>query len=434
MLEGSKWSGAEWNEEAGAERAKAAAAEAEAAKGFKATALRSRDLNAIKPRPWIYGRELVRGFVSVLGSPGGTGKTAFVIAVALSIATGRSLLSCLKTIDTYKTVHKSGAVWLYNLEDPADEMDRRLAAALKHYAIDFEAVADCVYVDSGRDRPLVVTHRMAGGGLAKAPVVDALVAELKRRGVTLLVVDPFVQSHSAEENRNEEMNTVMAAWGQVASDAQCAVWLVHHFRKGGQGGDSEAFRGAAAIQGAARTMSTLSTMSAEDASKLGIEEGERWQYIRRNNAKANMAPRPSDAEWYRLASVSLDNGDEDYPQGDHVQVVEAWSPPSPWDGIPWSLIVRMLDKIEAGPGDGEYYAKAKQSKDRWAGNVVMTVAQRQEGQAQTIIDAWHKSGVLTDDTYKSPARKNAESACVRVDRNKVSEMRWSVSGEDEGAD
>jgi len=423
-----EWDAAEY------ERLRAAEVAANAKpKDFTATALRTRNLSAIKPRPWIYGRELVRGFVSVLGSPGGTGKTAFVVAVALSIATGRSLLSMLKTVDIYKAVHKSGPVWLYNLEDPADEMDRRIAAALKHYGVDFEDVADCVYVDSGRDRPLVVTRRLLDGTLVKTPVVDALVKELKDRDIRLLVIDPFVQSHTAEENRNEEMNMVMAAWGQVANDANCAVWLIHHFRKGGQSGDAESFRGAAAIQGAARVMSTLSTMSAEEASKLGVEDGDRWQYIRRDNAKANMAPRSSDAEWYRLASVSLENGDDEYPLGDSVQVAETWAPPSPWDGIPWALIVRMLDKIDAGPEPGEFYAFAKQA-NHWCGNVVMQTAQRQEGQAATIVKAWLDNGVLVKSTYKSPARKNADSACVRVDRSKVAEMRRAIYGEDEGAD
>lgn len=401
---------------------------------FPATTLRSRDLSAIKPRPWIYGRELVRGFVSVLGSPGGTGKTAFVIAVALSVATNRPLLAVSKAPEVYKAIHKAGPVWLYNLEDPADEMDRRIAAAIKHYGIDFDDVADVVYVDSGRDRPLVVTQRMLDGTLIRTPLVDELVKELKARGITLLVIDPFVQSHTAEENRNEEMNFVMAQWGQVANDAQCAVWLIHHFRKGGQSGDAESFRGAAAIQGAARVMSTLSTMSAEEAGKLGVDDGDRWQYVRRDNAKANMAPRPTEAEWYRLASVPLENGDDEYPNGDSVQVVEAWAPPSPWDGIPWSLIVRMLDKIEEGPESNERYAAAKQSKDRWAGNVVMQIAQRQEGQAGVIIKAWLDNGVLEAGTYKSPARKHADTACVSVNASKVAEMRRAILGADHDAD
>ena len=393
-----------------------------------ATPLRKRDLKNIPPRQWLYGRELVQGFVSVLGSPGGTGKTAYVVTVALSVVLGRSLLSAdPRRPDPHKAVYKRCRAWIYNLEDPADEMDRRILAAMMHYKIDFEDIADDIFTDSGRDRPLVVTRRIEGA-LVRAPIIDALVEELLERGIKLLIIDPFVQSHTGEENRNEEMNLVMAAWGEVAARTGCAIWLVHHFRKGGQSGDAESFRGAAAIQGAARVMSTLATMSLEDAGKLGVEDQDRWQYVRRDNAKANMAPKPTEAEWCKLVSVNLGNGTEEYPQGDAVQVVEVWSPPSPWDGIPWSLIVRMLGDIEEGPSPGEFYAAAKQSKDRWAGNVVMARAGRTEGQAAIIIKAWTDNGVLESGSYKSPSRKNAETACVRVIPDKVQEMKRLIEG------
>src|SRR6185312_13947725 len=161
--------------------------------------------------------------------------------------------------------------WFYNLEDPSDELRRRMKALLIHHQVEYEKIADVIFMDSGRDRPLIITKRDERGTIIAHPVVRDLVAELLRRGIVLLVVDPFVQSHTAEENRNEEMNAVMSLWSQVAHLANCAVWLIHHFRKGGQGGDSDSFRGAASIQGAARVMSTLSAMTPEEASKLGVE-------------------------------------------------------------------------------------------------------------------------------------------------------------------
>lgn len=393
-----------------------------------ATPLRLRDLDAIPPRRWLYGRELVRGYVSVLGSPGGTGKTAFVVAVACSLVTGRALLADDPTKPgPFKHVHKPSRVWLYNLEDPADEMLRRIKATLLHYKISVDDVADAMFMDSGRDRPLVIAKRIENA-LVAMPLVDDLVEEIKRRQIDVFVVDPFVQSHQAEENRNEEMNLVMALWGLVAHRANCSVWLIHHFRKGGQSGDAESFRGAAAIQGAARVMSTLATMSAEEASKLGIDDGERWQYVRRDNAKANMAPRAAEADWMRLVSVALDNGDDEYPEGDLVQAIAYWAPPSPWDGIDWRLIADMLEKLQAGPSEGEQYAEGKQSGDRWAGRVVMQVAGRTEGQAASIIAAWIANGVLVKSEYKSPGRKGAKAAGLVVDAHKVAEMRRAISG------
>jgi RecA-family ATPase len=178
-------------------------------------------------------------------------------------------------------------VWIFNLEDPMEEMRRRIKAALQHHGIDKSSIEHSLFIDSGRDTPLVIANR-SDGALIVSPILEPLVAEIIARGISVLIVDPFVQSHEAVENRNEEMNFVMALWGQVAHKANCAVWLVHHFRKGGKTGESESARGAVAIQGAARSMFTVGTMTVEEAGKLGIDENAKWQYIRHDNAKIRL--------------------------------------------------------------------------------------------------------------------------------------------------
>jgi hypothetical protein len=395
---------------------------------FQASALADMDIDSIRPRRWLYGRELLKGFVSALGSMGGVGKTAYTMVVGLSVVTDRSLFHPgLGRAPAALRVHKSGAVWFYNLEDPQEELLRRVKAALMHHRVSFDEVKDRVYIDSGRDRPLIIASRNEKGDIIATPVVDQLVAELKRRGITLLVVDPFVNSHGAEENRNEEMNIVMRLWAQVANDADCAVWLIHHFRKGGQGGDGESFRGAGAIQGAARSMSTLSPMSPEEAKKLGIADDERRQYVRLDNAKANMAPGASSADWYKLVGVNIGNADSEYPDGDSVHTLEPWNPPSPFDGVPWTDVVGILDRIEAGPGEGERYAFTRQSKDRWAGNIVQEVTCKSPEQAVAILRAWKEAGVLEEGQYNSPRQKGSLTGCVSVNKTKLTEMRSMVS-------
>lgn len=394
-----------------------------------ATSLALLDLDNIPPRRWIYGRELVRNYVSVLAGPGGAGKTAYTMAAGVSIASGIPLLAPpgVDKVPTQCVVHKPGSVWFFNLEDPMEEMRRRIKATLQHHKIPVPSVADRIFIDSGRDKELIIAVRNRQGELVASPIVDPLVDELKARGISVLIVDPFVQSHAAEENRNEEMNLVMALWGRVATRADCAVWLVHHFRKGGKGGDAESIRGAGAIQGAARSMFTVSAMTTEEAGKLGVEEENRWQYIRHDNAKQNMAPPAGVADWYRLASVSLNNGDDEYPEGDFVQAVESWAPPSPWDGLPWTMIERILVKIDQGPGDGEFYALGKQSKDRWAGRVIMDDACKTDGQSATILKAWKDSGLVEDGQYQSPKQKGGTTGCIRVNQSKLSEMRQTFS-------
>ena len=397
---------------------------------FPATPFRTPDPAAIPPRRWLYGKELIRGFVSVLGSPGGTGKTAYTIGVGLSVATGRPLLA--GTTQSHQArVHTPGNVWFYNLEDPLEEMERRIAAALLHYRIPPAEIAGKLFADSGRDRPLIIAGRDQRGNLLASPIAPALVAELRRRAVKLLIVDPFVQSHSAEENRNEEMNSVMALWGQVSHQADVSLWLAHHFRKGGTNGDGESFRGAGAIQGAARVMTTLGTMTAEEADKLGVEEDQRRQFIRLDSAKSNMAVQPDRATWLRLVSVNLGNGTDEYPDGDSVQVIEPWAPPSPWDGMPWEIVLGLLKKLEDGPEPGERYALAKQAGSRWAGKVVIDIAGKTEKRASAMLKAWKENGVLEEKEYMSNQKKKVVSG-LEVNQVKVSEMRRLGAVENRG--
>ena len=52
--------------------------------GVSATPFRWRTPDSVPLRPWVYGRQLLRGTVSVLIAPGATGKTAMLIGTALA--------------------------------------------------------------------------------------------------------------------------------------------------------------------------------------------------------------------------------------------------------------------------------------------------------------------------------------------------------------
>jgi hypothetical protein len=90
------------------------------------------------------------------------------------------------------------------------------------------------------------------------------------------------------------------------------------------------------------------------------------------------------------------------------------------------MIVRILDKVDAGPGNGEFYSLAPQAKDRWAGRVIVDEAARTDDQAKQILKDWKKNGVLVESEYASPRFKGTMTGCVRVDRAKVEEMRRNV--------
>lgn len=394
-----------------------AAAQAVDAEPFEATPLNWDHVLSVPPREWIYSWFLIRKFISVLGAPGGTGKTAYTFVVALAIATGQELLG--------EKVHEPGNVWLYNLEDPRDELERRLRAAAQHHGVEGSEIMDRLFLDCGRERPLVIAKATRDGGMVASPIVKLVIDEIKRRNISVLMVDPFVRSHRLEENVNEQIDFAAALWAQVAEQANCSVLLVHHFRKGGTSGDASAFRGASALIDASRAAMSLAPMSDDEAKRFGIEPEDRPQFIRLDSAKANLAPPPEQATWMRLTSVDIDNATAGRPS-DHVQTVARWEPPSAWEGMPMSMVVRILDKIDAGPGNGEFYSGSPQAKDRWAGNVLMEDACKTAAQAKTILKSWVENGVLETGQYASPKQNSAQAGCVRCNKAKVSEMRQSI--------
>lgn len=378
---------------------------------------------AVPPREWVYGHFLIKRFISVLGAPGGTGKTAYAFAVGLCIATGVEFLG--------EPVHEPGNIWIYNLEDPKDELYRRFNAAVRRYGVSRSEIEGRVFLDSGRDRELVIAKSTRDGGIVVSPVVKQVIAEIKARNIKVMIVDPFVRSHRLEENVNEQIDFAAALWGQVADLAGCAILLLHHFRKGGMSGDAAAFRGASALVDAARSAISLSPMSADEAEKLGVSVEDQWQFVRVDNAKLNLAPPPSAALWFKLVGNDLDNQTTVRP-ADRVQTVERWNAPATWDDMPWPLIIRVLDAIEAGCGEGEYYSLAPQAKERWAGSVLVE-AGKGAGQAKAILRAWHESGVLEEGQYLSSRAKRL-IGCVRVNQAKVSEMRRAASAPNRAAD
>lgn len=379
-------------------------------KTFPATPFDAAEITDLAPRQWVYGHFLIERFLSVLGAPGGTGKTAYAITVALAVALDQPFLG--------ETVHKAGNVWIYNLEDPRDEILRRVYAACLQNKIDPRALHGKLYLDSGRDRQLVVAHRDKEGRVVALPVVEPLIEELKKRKIRLLTVDPFVKSHQLEENRNEQIDFAATLWNQVAERANCAIQLVHHFRKGAIPGEADAFRGASALIDAARSAVALSVMSEKEADRLGVDNDKRRFHIRADNAKLNLAPPPSEAVWLRLENVDL-------PNGDKVQAVARWEPPTPWGDMPMSLIVQVLDVIAAGRPNGDLWSPRKEAKDGWAGSVLVDKAAVTEGQAAEILRQWTDNKLLIVTDFENTKRMPRKG--FTVDLTKIAEMRQQIS-------
>ena len=337
------------------------------------------DTKAIPPREWVHGTHYIRKFISVTVAPGGTGKTAITLADAVAMASGKPILGIKSEPRT---------VWVWNLEDPYEELQRRIAAICQHHEVTQEDLGERLLVNSGRDEPLVIAEQI-GGINTLTPAADALTAHIKELGVDVVIVDPFVSSHHLSENDNKAIDLVVKRWGKVADEANCSIELVHHVRKGGAGQEqtvSDA-RGASSLVDAARHVRRLQRMTADEARKAGIEEAEFWRFTREGDSKDNLAPPNTDSTWRQMVSVEL-------PNGDNVGVAEPWKWPDPFTDISAADLLRVQRLI----GEGEYRENSR-SKD-WAGSVVADVLDQDVSdpyvrtKIKGVIDTWVKNGAL----------------------------------------
>ena len=345
-----------------------------------ATPFQWRDAAEIPRREWLYGKHLLRKFVSVDVATGGVGKSSLKIGEALALSSGRDLYA--------KGIHEGPCtVWMWNLEDPHDEIERRIHATAERFKLNPNDIGNRLYVDSGRDQPLVIATEGPDGAVIQRPVVDALIAEMLERKVDVLIVDPFISSHAVSENDNNAIDIVAREWNVVAERTGAAINLVHHVRKqNGMEATADSARGASALIGKARSVLVYNRMTADEAASLGVDEADRRFFFRVDNDKANLAP-PDATDWYRMNNVDL-------PNGDSVGVACAWTPPDAFDGI----TRQHLMQVQRGIADGKWRENA-QSK-AWAGHVVASVLdldasdKKAKRRISQVLRRWIAEGVL----------------------------------------
>lgn len=343
------------------------------------------DPATIPPRAWLYGRHLIRKFVSATIAPGGVGKSTLVVADAIAMASGRNLVG--------QDVYSPLRVWLWNGEDPAQELQARVIAAMLHHRVRPDEIAGRLLLDSGRDTPIKIGHASANGPQIATPVIESLTAAIRDRQIDVLIADPFVSLHTLPENDNGAMDAAVKAFAQVADRTGCAIDLVHHTRKSnGADADIDSARGGSAIAGAVRAARALNVMSKEAAEGFGVEERDRRTYVRIDDAKANLAP-AGDARWFHLASQPLGNATNDREQ-DFIAVAEPWTPPDAFDG----LSRRDLYNVQVAV-DGKQLRESIQSP-QWVGHTVAQVlslnsdAKSDKSKIKTLLRTWIANGAL----------------------------------------
>lgn len=370
---------------------------------IEATPFVWRDPADIPARQWLYGRHLIRKFLSLDIAAGGIGKSSLKVVEALAMTTGQALIG--------KEVHGGPlSVWLYNLEDPDEETERRIHAAAIHYHIDPRQVGGRLYVNSGREQPLVIAEETETGARIMRPVVDALIEAMQARKIDVLVIDPFVSSHMVSENDNRAIDMVAKEWSRIADICNCSINLVHHVRKSnGTEVSSESSRGAVSLVGAARSVIVYNRMTKEEGERAGIAPEQVGFHFRTQSDKANLAP-PEAADWHRMNNVSLANGDQ-------VGVACPWRWPDAFEGVS----TYHLKEVQKRVAEGQWRADIR-ARDRWVGHVIADVCgidiDDHAGRIKDILKEWLRSDMLRqvekEDQHRKP-RQFVEVGIWHVD-------------------
>lgn len=257
----------------------------------------------LPPRPWIYGHQLLRGSVSMIIAPGGSGKTALATGMTLSLLTGRDFMGS-------KVWGGPKKVWIWNLEDSVEELSRGIQAAATYWQITEADVHGNLFLScalSGDQLKLVTSTN--GGPKANTELAVGIVNQLVDKGIDVLFIDPFVSSHDVNENDNKSMDLVVKTWADIAVTANCSIVLLHHTNKGFGQVNENSSRGASSVVNAARSVMTINPVSKTEGDAFGIDEGEIADYIKLHDHKNNRISACRSSTYMKFESVMIETSD-----------------------------------------------------------------------------------------------------------------------------
>jgi hypothetical protein len=193
--------------------------------------LRGAQLEAVKQPEWIVHDLLRKTVLTLLAGPPRQGKSLTAEALSIHLATG-------KDFGLFK-IDKPRRVAYFSAEDGPELTGPRLMALSR--GLGFAHIPEeCAY-------------------FFKAFKIDepsgnkAIRKRVKFAQAEVVVFDVLLNFHSADENDNGAMATVMQHFIALARELEIAVMLLHHHRKSsGQGDEGDAIdksRGASAISG-----------------------------------------------------------------------------------------------------------------------------------------------------------------------------------------
>ncbi len=202
------------------------------------------------PLRWLLTDLFLVGAAGILGGAPKVGKSFFALELAVAVASGRPALGRFAVV-------APGPVLLLAAEDPPAVVVQRLAALATAREAALATLPIAVIVEPGLRLP---------EGL------DRLAATVGQQQARLLILDPLIRVHRADENSAGEMAAILDGVRALARATDCAVLLVHHTRKAAAGGVAgHALRGSSDLHAFGDTNLYLRRVASDGPLELRIE-------------------------------------------------------------------------------------------------------------------------------------------------------------------
>lgn len=225
---------------------------------------------------------MLAGTVGAVVSPGGAGKSMYIVQAATAIAGGADLLELGMAM---------GRVVYLPAEDPRIALHHRFNALSKHWN---KEQRDCV-------RRNFELYSLLGlePDLFSSKWFDWIDSLLD--GKQILFIDTLRRFHRLEENDSGEMADVIGRMESMAWKRACAIAFLHHTSKSAamnaQGDMQQASRGSSVLVDNVRWQMYLSGASKDEAKTLGIQDEMRGYFVRAGVSKQNYGP-PIKETWF----------------------------------------------------------------------------------------------------------------------------------------
>ena len=355
------------------------------------------DPGQIPERPWLIPRLALRKALTAVVAPGAAGKSTFTVHLAMMGATGQSWGRWTPR-QTIKTL-------FINLEDDQDEKERRFLAA--PIAMGVNRPRGMVRLDPSDS--LIIAKIYRRHPLDRPHAADGKLRQtIEAGGYAMVVVDPFIETHEANENDNVQMKTAAALWRELARLTNTSIVLVHHSKKGSSenGQDADMSRGASGFINLCRCGVYMQTMKPDEAEKLGLPREDARLYVSISDSMKQNYVAPLDRlPWFKHDGVNIGNG-KGFGEGDNVGVLIPWEAPDGWGGLDTKALNKILDEIDQGVPykEGNPIRYTRRKGDNWAGQLLVDRGLA-PALAQRRIDQWIENDVLINEEYLHPKRR-----------------------------